>query len=112
MTTEPKSPSLASSRAALPARTSVVFVGEAVLFVVVILLVVVEIVVVGDLELDRRVVDDAQQGTALRAGELIADVDIGFVDVDVGITLGANGGHSKGSLGRFALEDYILSKTM
>src|SRR5512139_842597 len=91
MMTEPSSARRASRRAALSARPSVL-VGEAVLVVfvvfvlvkllvvldvvVIFVLLVVEVVLVGDFELDGRVVDDAEQGAALRAGELVADVDI------------------------------------
>ena len=89
----------------------VVFDVVVVVFLVVFLL-VVQVVVIGDLELDGRVVDDAKQGAALRAGELVADVDVRFVDVDIGITLRANGGHAKGSLRATSLPRIIYSRKL
>ena len=63
-----------------------VIVVVVVLFVFVVVLLfflVVEIIFfVGDVELERRVTGDAQQRTAFRARQFIADVDVKFVNVD------------------------------
>ena len=49
---------------------------------VIVLLVVFEVVIVRRLELDWRIARHAQQGTTFRAGQLVADVDVEFVDVN------------------------------
>src|SRR5688572_11370206 len=100
-----------SSRSLRPCSPrTLVFVVDEVVLVVVILVVVFFVVVaadgvvvlgllflvleivlfIGDFEFDGRVARDPQQGPALRARQLIADIDVILVDVNGRITLGTN----------------------
>src|SRR5215217_7033918 len=103
------------SRRRFPARTLLVVDFVLVVVIVVIFVIVVAalglivrgadflfflvevVLVVRDFELDRRVARDAQQGPAFRARQLIADVDVVFVDINWRITLGTNRGHAGSS---------------
>src|SRR5688500_6476147 len=58
----------------------------------------VVVVVVGEFEFERGIAGYAQEGTALRAGQFVADVDVVFVDINGRIALGTNRGHAGGSL--------------
>src|SRR6266540_1511667 len=105
-TTEPSdasvSPSACSFRLLVPASAAllvivlffVIVVGVLVVFeVVVIIIVVVFVIVRREIELDRRQAGHFQVRAAVRAAQLIALVDIEFVDLDLGIAFGA-GGHT------------------
>src|SRR5688572_12373702 len=68
-----------------------------IFFLVVVIFVVVEgvvLVFVGKLELERRITGDTHQGAAFQARELVADVDIHFVNIDFGVTLGTIRSHA------------------
>src|SRR3989338_6012959 len=77
-----------------------VVVGVCILvFDLVFILLVVEIIlVVGQLEFDGRVAGHDQERAALRARQLVADVDIVFINIDGRIALGTNRGHARRSL--------------
>src|SRR6185436_11481827 len=61
--------------------------------------VIVVFVVFGrDVELDRRETDDLEVGAAFGTTDLVALVDVKFVDFDFGITLGTSGHNALRSL--------------
>jgi hypothetical protein len=69
------------------------------------------VVVVGEFEFERGIAGYAQEGTALRAGQFVADVDVVFVDINGRIALGTNRGHAGGSLAAERRTVQIITRT-